>query len=109
MPDGPQLLDSSIIERVLAESGRLSGAALERVQRLEAESGERIDHIAAKLGLVSERDLATAYAELIGSPIVAATEFPAEPIAPQRMRRVFLKHADDPARRGGRRSRRCDG
>jgi hypothetical protein len=32
-------------------------------------AAKRIDRITAKLGLVSERDLAAAYTELIGSPI----------------------------------------
>jgi general secretion pathway protein E len=63
----------------------------ERARRLETESGERIDRIAAKLGLVSERDIAAAYAELIGSPLVAGAEFPAEPVGPERIRRMFLK------------------
>ena len=65
----------------------------ERARRLETESGERIDRIAAKLGLVSERDIAAADAELIGSPLVAAAEFPAEPVGPERIRRMFLKQA----------------
>jgi general secretion pathway protein E len=43
----------------------ISAAALERARRLEAESGERFDRVAAKLGLVSERDMAAAYAALI--------------------------------------------
>jgi hypothetical protein len=79
MPDGPQALGSSRIERVLASRGLLSSAVLERARRLEAESGDRIDRVAAKLSLVSERDPATAYAELTGSPVVSATEFPIEP------------------------------
>ena len=61
----------------------------ERARRLETESGERIDRIAAKLGLVSERDIAAADAELL----VAAAEFPAEPVGPERIRRMFLKQA----------------
>ena len=85
--------DQPNVARVLAQSGLLSGAALERVRRLEVESGERLDPIAAKLGLVSERDLAAAYAELTGSPIVTAAEFPAEPVAPDRITRTFLKQA----------------
>ena len=83
--------DQPNVARVLAQSGLLSGAALERVRRLEVESGERLDHIAAKLGLVSERDLADAYAEVIGSPVVSAAEFPPEPVAADRVRRAFLK------------------
>ena len=93
MPDGPQAVGSSSIGAVLVSLGLLSGAALERARRLEAESGERVDRVAAKLGLVSERDLAAAYAELIGSPIVAAADFPTEPVAAQRIGRAFLKQA----------------
>src|SRR5215471_15075156 len=93
MRDGQQLVGSLNIEVVLAGRGLLSGAAVERARRLEAESGERIDRIAAKLGLVSERDLAAAYAELIGSAVVAAGDFPVEPVASERITRTFLKQA----------------
>src|SRR5690242_21872687 len=81
------------IESVLTSRGLLSGAALERVRRLEAESGERIDLIAAKLGLVSDRDLAEAYASLLGSPVLTREEFPPEAVAPDRLRPAFLKRA----------------
>jgi general secretion pathway protein E len=81
------------IESALAARGLLDASALERVRRLEAESGERADRIAAKLGLVSERDLALAYADLLGSPLLAAADFPAEPVAPDRVRPAFARHA----------------
>ncbi|MCB8881475.1 type II secretion system ATPase GspE [Acidisoma cellulosilytica] len=81
------------IEAVLAARGLLSEAALERVRRLETESGERIDLIASKLGLLSDRDLASAYAEVLGKPLVMPGDFPAEPIAPERARLAFLKRA----------------
>jgi general secretion pathway protein E len=93
MPDDEHQTGLSSIEKVLSNRGLLSGTALERARRLEAESGERIDHIAAKLGLVSERDLAATYAELIGSPLVDLTDFPDEPVAAERIGRVFLKQA----------------
>jgi general secretion pathway protein E len=93
MPDGPQAVGSPSIERVLASHGLLSGAALERAGRLAAESGERIDRIAAKLGLISERHLASAYAELIGSPVLDPAEFPIQPVAAGRIGRAFLKQA----------------
>ena len=93
MPDGPQAIGSPAIEAVLASRGLLSGAALERARRLAAESGERIDRIAAKLGLVSERHLAAAYSELIGSPVLIPTDFPSEAIAIERIGVAFLKHA----------------
>jgi general secretion pathway protein E len=93
MPDGPPLTGVPAVEAALVRRGLLSAAALERARRLEAESGERLDRIALKLGLVSERDLAVAYAETLGSPLVAAAEFPAEPVAADRIRRNFLKQA----------------
>jgi general secretion pathway protein E len=81
------------IQSVLTARGLLSGAALERVRRLEAESGERIDLIAAKLGLISDRDLAQVYASMVGSELLGPHEFPAEPVAPDRLRAAFLKRA----------------
>jgi hypothetical protein len=50
-----------------------------------AESGERIDRIAAKLGLVTERDLAGTDAALLRSDLLAPTDFPAEPVAADRL------------------------
>jgi len=81
------------IETILIERGLLSGPNLERVRRLEAESGERIDRIAAKLGLISDRDLADAYAALLGSPVLSGAEFPAELVAAERLKGPFFKHA----------------
>jgi general secretion pathway protein E len=79
------------IEAVLIARGLLSDAALERVRRLEAESGERIDLIAAKLGLISDRDLAQVYASMLGSSVLTPDDFPLEAIAPERLRGAFLK------------------
>ena len=93
MPDGTLPIPRAAIGQLLAERGLMSAAALERARRLESESGERIDRIAGKLGLVSERDLAALYAELLGSPLVAAAEFPAAPVGGERVRPVFLKQA----------------
>jgi general secretion pathway protein E len=84
---------ASQIEATLADSGLISAPALERARRLEAESGERIDRVAAKLGLVSERDLATAYATLLGTPLLAPDDFPTAPIATDRLRAAFLKQS----------------
>jgi hypothetical protein len=60
MADEREVNGGTDIASALTSRGLLSGPALERVRRLEAESGERIDLIAAKLGLVSDRDLAEA-------------------------------------------------
>ncbi len=81
------------IQSVLTARGLLSDAALDRVRRLEAESGERIDLIAAKLGLISDRDLAQAYASMLGAPVLTPADLPPQAIAPERLSLAFLKRA----------------
>ncbi|HEY3912312.1 MAG TPA: type II secretion system ATPase GspE [Stellaceae bacterium] len=93
MPGGEPPSLAAQIGRLLAERGLLSATAFERVRRLEIESGERVDRIAAKLGLVGERDLAALYAELLDSPLVEAAEFPAQPVGGEQIRGAFLKQA----------------
>ena len=51
---------------ILSRRGRLSRDALERARRIAAESGDPIEPILTKLGLVSERDMAEAFAEALG-------------------------------------------
>ncbi len=93
MPDGQAAPGLAGIEAVLAERGLLTGAALERARRLGNETGERIDRIAAKLGLVAERELAAAYAGLLGAPLLTLAEFPAAAVAPERLLPAFLRQA----------------
>ncbi|MFO1028411.1 MAG: type II secretion system ATPase GspE [Acetobacteraceae bacterium] len=86
------LTDRSDLASVLTSRGLLAGAALERVRRLQAESGgDRLDLIASKLGLISDRDLAGAYAAFLGTPLIAPDDFPAEPVAPDRLQLAYLK------------------
>ena len=93
MVDKREVSGGTGIEAVLTSRGLLSGAALERVRRLEAESGERIDLIAAKLGLIADRDLAEAYATVLGSPLLTRDDFPAQAVARDRLQPGFLKRA----------------
>ena len=58
-----------------------------------AQGGERIDRIAAKLGLISDRDLADADAALLGSPVLCGNEFPADPVGAERFKDTFFKQA----------------
>jgi general secretion pathway protein E len=81
------------MDSIFVQRGALTGAALDRVRRLGSESGDRIEQIAVKLGLLSERDVAEAYAELLGTPLVGQTDFPPEPVAVERLRPAYLKQA----------------
>ncbi|GAN78231.1 GspE/PulE family protein [Acidisphaera rubrifaciens] len=91
--DTPPPAAAAAIEAALVARNLLSGAALERVKRLETESGERVDLIAAKLGLISDRDLAQAYADMLDASVLAQADFPAEAVAPDRLLAAFLKRA----------------
>ena len=70
----------------------LDAPSLERARRVQAETRERLDRIAAKLGLISDTDLAGAYARHLGSPILAATDYPDKPVADS-LRSAFFRHA----------------
>src|ERR1700759_3791478 len=77
----------------LLESEKLTQAALDRAQRLAAESGERFERVLAQLGLVSERDIAETLAALLALPMAAAEDYPAEPVLEDRLSLKFLKEA----------------
>jgi general secretion pathway protein E len=64
---------------LLTRRGRLSPDALDRARRLAAESGDPVEPILTKLGLVSEREMAEAFAEALGLDV--ATLDGAEPDA----------------------------
>ena len=66
---------------------------LDRARRIAEESGQRIDAVLIQLGLLTERGLASAYAELLDIPIAAPARFPAEAILPDRLSARFLRHA----------------
>ena len=78
---------------MLRARGLLSEAGAARARALEAETGERAERIAAKLGLVADRDLALAYAEALGVPVVDGGEYPAAPVPAGRLAPEFLRAA----------------
>jgi general secretion pathway protein E len=77
----------------LIERGKLDAASLERAQRLQAETGERIHVILTKLGLVAEKDMALVLADCLGLPLVTADDYPAEPVLEDRISPKFLKES----------------
>ena len=61
---------------LLVERGKLEQAGLDRVLRLQGDSGERLNSLLSKLGLVSERDLAEIIAEHLKLPLVKDDDLP---------------------------------
>lgn len=85
--------DRQDVQWVLTRKGLLSASALDRVRRLESETGDRVDRIATKLGLITDRDLAQAYADLLETPVVTPSEYPLDPVASDRIAKAFLRRA----------------
>ncbi len=65
---------------VLDRSGAINGAVAERARRAALKSGERIDVVLMRLGLIDERVMAAALAESLDLPLVVAAEMPSEPV-----------------------------
>ena len=78
---------------LLQAAGRCDARTLERGRRVAAESGQRLDRVLIQLGLVSERELATSYAELLGCAVAGPERYPAEPLFAERLLARFLRHA----------------
>jgi len=76
----------------LVARGRLKDSDLGRARRLHEESTEgTLTTLMARLGLVSERDLAEAWAELLQVPLLAARDAPELPPAELELPLRFLK------------------
>jgi general secretion pathway protein E len=97
MPDAMTIeRDKKAIDALAAlvvARGHCDERAVERARRVAAETGERPDLVLKQLGLVTERDLAQAYAELLGVPVAAAGRYPAEALFPERLEVRFLRAA----------------
>src|SRR5690348_10513592 len=65
---------------LLVERGKLKESDLARAERIHAESPDgTLTALLARLGLVSERDLAEAWAETLHLPLVSAKDAPETP------------------------------
>ena len=84
-------LDGRIVDALL-QRGRLKDADLGRVRRLQEESGGSVTSLLARLGMVSERDIAEASAEVLDLPLIAARDCPDVPPALQLSTRFLKQH-----------------
>jgi general secretion pathway protein E len=75
----------------LIESGAIDPRTLERARRVAAETGGRLDRVLTQLGLISERGLAEALAQLVSAPLVAPADYPDEALFVDRLRPKFLR------------------
>ncbi len=78
---------------LLVEQGKLDPAGLARARRLAEASEERLHGLLVKLGLVPERVVAEALAQLLQLPLAGAADFPDLPVQGERVSVNFLKQA----------------
>ena len=81
----------SRIAAALALRGRLKEGDLARAQRLHAEAGGSLTALLLRLGMVSERDMAEAAAEVLGLPMLSAKDCPDTAPAGVQLSVRFLK------------------
>jgi general secretion pathway protein E len=90
-----QLGDDDLVQaRVVAlleSREKLTHAEYGRARRLAEDGGDPILRMLVRLGLVSERDLAQALAEVLDLPLAESTDFPEAPVAEGRLALRFLK------------------
>ena len=77
--------------RLLIERGKLDATGLQRARRAKEAGDERLHLLLPKLGLVSERDMAGALAEVLGLSLAEAADYPALPVQGERLSVGFLK------------------
>jgi general secretion pathway protein E len=75
----------------LVDGGAIDRRTLDRARRVAAETGARLDQVLTQLGLVSDRGLAEALAQLIAAPLVGAADYPDAPLFHERLKPKFLR------------------
>ena len=78
---------------LLVEHQKLTAADLQRARRVRESSGEGLDTLLVKLGLVSERDLAEAVAARLKLPLVKPVDYPEISVTNGGVSARFLKEA----------------
>ncbi|HEY1837705.1 MAG TPA: type II secretion system ATPase GspE [Rhizomicrobium sp.] len=88
-----RLPDRQMLADHLIKTGKVQPAALERAEHLAGESSEHLVSVLTRLGLISERDLAEALAQVLHLPIAAPGDYPAEPVLEDQLGKKFLRDA----------------
>lgn len=78
------------VAEVLQARGLLSREAAERASQAAITSGTAFCSVATRLGLVSEKELAAVFGELLGIDVVERAAFPVSPVVPEGLNRRFL-------------------
>ncbi|MEI2773019.1 MAG: type II secretion system ATPase GspE [Candidatus Competibacter sp.] len=78
---------------LLVAHQKLADADLQRARRVQDSTGEGLDTLLVKLGLVSERDLAEAIAARLDLPLIKPSDYPEVPVTNGAISGRFLKES----------------
>ncbi len=78
---------------LLVAHQKLADADLQRARRVQDGTGENLDSLLVKLGLVSERDLAEALSAQLNLPLVQPADYPDTPVTNGGVPARFLKES----------------
>jgi general secretion pathway protein E len=79
------------LDQLVLERGLVAQETLTRARLIQAETGERLDSVLTRLGMIAEQTLASAIAKETGLPIASSGDFPAEPILRDAISPRFLR------------------
>jgi general secretion pathway protein E len=77
----------------LLRAGKLKPDDLDKTWQLAAESMQSFGLVLSRTGLVADREVATAYAEILDRPLLADGDIPVEPLPERSYKEVFLRDA----------------
>ena len=81
------------LEQLVLDQGLVAPETLARAQLVQAETGERLDSVLTRLGMIAEQTLANALARETGLPLADSEDFPAEPVLAGALPIRFLRDA----------------
>ncbi|PKU22453.1 hypothetical protein, partial [Telmatospirillum siberiense] len=76
--------DTRVLAQLVLDRGLATSETMTRACLVQSETGERLDVVLTRLGLISEQALAAAMAEALGLPMAAPADFPARPVTAER-------------------------
>src|SRR5262249_48217257 len=77
--------------QLVLERGLVAPETFARARLVQEETGERLDAVLTRLGLVAEQTLASTIADATGLPIAKAEDFPPQPVRDDRNSPRFLR------------------
>jgi len=79
------------LDQLVLDRGLVAPETFARAKLVQEETGERLDAVLTRLGLVSEQVLAQTIADLTGYPVATTDDFPQEPVAADLISPRFLR------------------